>query len=65
MDERAPAQKSGKPLTLRKILKGVYLFFGLMVLFGAALVFLGMVFYIIKSLLRIDIFPGFHFWEWL
>jgi len=65
MNERAPAPKSAKPLTLRKILKGVYLFFGLMVLFAAALFVLGMVLYVIKTLLRIDIFPGFHFWEWL
>lgn len=64
MDDKEQRLNISKIGILRKIVKGIYIFFGLLFLFMVVLVCVFLLLYIIKSLLGIDIFPSSHLTDW-
>ena len=64
MNHSGKAYRTRSGAVFAGILKGIYLFFGLLLLLLVVLVGIFLVLYLIKSLLGIDVFPGKHITDW-
>ena len=64
MADKEQQLNNSKIIVLRKILKGIYIFFGLLFLFLVVLVCVLLIIYLVKSFLGIDFFSDRHLGDW-